>query len=192
MTSQSSPHKRGSLCISPGNSNATSPTSLYRSLDETACEIRIVTLLAGRSEEPLECTLQTVPLNDPGSYEALSYTWGDASQKCRITTDHHEQWITASLDCALRHLRSPVASRRLWIDSVCINQTDKVERRHQVQLMRQIYQGASLVLAWLGPEGKGSDSGMNLIQKLARSAEDATILPIGRLSFSQVVAAVAV
>lgn len=37
-----------------------------------------------------------------------------------------------------------------WIDAICINQSDLSERDQQVQMMDQIYSGASQVTVWLG------------------------------------------
>lgn len=39
----------------------------------------------------------------------------------------------------------------IWADAICIDQSKLAERSQQVQLMRQIYQSASVVLVWLGP-----------------------------------------
>ena len=38
----------------------------------------------------------------------------------------------------------------LWIDALCIDQTNDSERSHQVQLMRDIYSKAGRVIVWLG------------------------------------------
>lgn len=38
----------------------------------------------------------------------------------------------------------------LWVDALCINQNDISERNHQVGQMKDMYQGAALVIAWLG------------------------------------------
>lgn len=38
----------------------------------------------------------------------------------------------------------------VWIDALCINQTDIDERSAQVRLMPQIYSNASCVIVWLG------------------------------------------
>jgi hypothetical protein len=46
----------------------------YRPLDKTSQEIRILTLRAGRIEEPIRCSLETLPLDDSRTYEALSYS----------------------------------------------------------------------------------------------------------------------
>ena len=41
-------------------------------------------------------------------------------------------------------------SRLVWIDSVCINQKDPLDKNQQVALMSKIYQQATRTLAWLG------------------------------------------
>ena len=51
----------------------------------------------------------------------------------------------------------------LWVDAVCINQSDIEERGHQVKLMRRIYKNATRVLIWIGEDiqfnnGHGSKS----------------------------------
>jgi hypothetical protein len=51
-----------------------------------------------------------------------------------------------------------------WIDQICINQTDLLERNDQVQEMGAIFSRASLVLAWLGPEDATSDAAISILQ----------------------------
>lgn len=41
--------------------------------------------------------------------------------------------------------------RRLWVDALCVNQSDEIERAQQVLRMRSIYTTASKVIIWLGP-----------------------------------------
>lgn len=38
---------------------------------------------------------------------------------------------------------------RLWVDALCINQSDNEERSHQVRQMRQIYSRSKEVLCWV-------------------------------------------
>jgi hypothetical protein len=65
--------------------------------------------------------------------------------------------ITESLSSGLMHLRRGKKERLLWIDQLCINQEDKMEKTQQIMLMRQIYSSAGRVLVWLGAdEGNGS------------------------------------
>ncbi|KAI5357970.1 putative heterokaryon incompatibility [Septoria linicola] len=51
---------------------------------------------------------------------------------------------------ALRHLALPDKTRLLWVDAVCINQSDDTEKSKQVQRMRAIYSQAASVIIWLG------------------------------------------
>jgi hypothetical protein len=59
-------------------------------------------------------------------------------------------WITYNLWTALRRLRLNDRSRLLWVDAVCINQSDDDEKSSQVRMMGDIYRGAARVLRWLG------------------------------------------
>jgi hypothetical protein len=42
------------------------------------------------------------------------------------------------------------ASQSLWIDAICIDQTDVLERNHQVGQMGLIFSGAVRIISWLG------------------------------------------
>jgi hypothetical protein len=66
---------------------------------------------------------------------------------------------------ALRILQEDKKSLELWIDSICINQLDSVEKSSQVGKMGQNYSEAALVLSWLGPEDSKSKS---IIAKLSK------------------------
>ena len=48
------------------------------------------------------------------------------------------------------HLRKEVEPRTLWIDAVCINQSDPVDKSVQIPLMRDIYGKAQQTIIWLG------------------------------------------
>lgn len=47
-------------------------------------------------------------------------------------------------------VRGPTEERVLWIDAVCINQADDIEKTHQVGLMTEIYKGTWRGIVWLG------------------------------------------
>ncbi|KAH7627866.1 heterokaryon incompatibility protein-domain-containing protein [Sordaria sp. MPI-SDFR-AT-0083] len=92
--------------------------------------------------------------------------------------------ITASLDTCLRHLRaiyhssspspespSPGTPLALWIDQLCIAQSDSHEKAMQVGLMSQVYSRAEQVLVWLGPVADGSDEVMDAFAELGREFE---------------------
>jgi len=105
-------------------------------------------------------------------YEALSYTWctpldpetvhiatvGSSSSASSSTLP-----VRQSLASALRHLRYGDRPRTMWIDAICINQSDVEERNEQVIRMADIYRLAQRVIAWLGPD---SADGSQAIQVL--------------------------
>lgn len=75
--------------------------------------------------------------------------------------------VTENLLAAMHHLRQERTSTTLWIDAICINQSDKLECSHQVRLMRDIYQKSSRVIVWLGPKSSHSDKAMSLLLQLS-------------------------
>jgi hypothetical protein len=65
--------------------------------------------------------------------------------------------VGPNLDQALRTLREipeTKAGKRIWIDSLCINQADLVEKSQQVKRMGNIYSEAERVVSWLGEDVK--------------------------------------
>lgn len=54
----------------------------------------------------------------------------------------------------------------LWIDAVCINQADEVEKSWQVQQMWTIYNSTEYMATWLGNAADNSDLLMDQISKL--------------------------
>ncbi|KAF2651323.1 HET-domain-containing protein, partial [Lophiostoma macrostomum CBS 122681] len=114
---------------------------------------RILRLEPGARDAPIDCTLLTRNIHEPDLiYEAISYAWGDQSDRVSITCNGQHLSITQSLHGALAVFRLVDKPRLLWADAICINQNDLQERGSQVQLMRSIYKSASEVLIWLGPE----------------------------------------
>ena len=122
----------------------------YNELDFQEREIRVVVLLPGQWSEPIRCVLTVVRLGKAPSYQALSYVWGDPRNQQKVSVNQQPFLITRNLHKALRRLRDPDAVRMIWVDALCINQEDVIERNQQVRLMSDIYKSASEVLIWLG------------------------------------------
>jgi hypothetical protein len=142
----------------------TMPGFAYRPLERARREIRLLQILPRHSEavnaddaDSIQCALEHASLDDKPEFQALSYTWGDASRVRKITLNGAVVTVTENLELALRHLQSGSLVKRLWVDAICINQQDDHERSAQVQQMRTIYESASLVIVWLGPAADDSD-----------------------------------
>lgn len=85
-------------------------------------------------------------------YDALSYTWGGEVDKDSptIILNCQKVSVTRNLFDALYNLRQSTGDQILWVDALCINQTDPREKGHQVGQMRNTYEKAETVLVWLG------------------------------------------
>jgi hypothetical protein len=98
-------------------------------------------------------------------YAALSYVWGqrDASNPVFIELESQAFEVTPNLFSALQELRHPTQKIALWVDAICINQKDVLERNEQVKLMTAIYENANLVLMWMGRADKSSIAAMKFL-----------------------------
>lgn len=85
-----------------------------------------------------------------GRYEALSYTWGDPSDLVMIHCGRQWHFVGRNLYQALEKLRHRDRRRVVWVDALCINQSDEAEKSHQIGLMPDIYRNCSETIMWLG------------------------------------------
>lgn len=132
-------------------------SDLYEPLDSHDRETRLVTLQQGHFEDTIRCNLSKVSLMNEPSFQALSYTWGGPSFAGQIYLNGQPHQVTNNLESALRHLRHVSEPRVLWIDALCINQKDVLERNSQVRHTNSIYKKASEVVAWMGEEAEDSN-----------------------------------
>ncbi|KAI1090781.1 heterokaryon incompatibility protein-domain-containing protein [Rostrohypoxylon terebratum] len=124
----------------------------YESLPIDGSQIRLATILPGQKHKKVKCIVTKFPFakdsNSSLEYEALSYVWGDATE------------------------------RVIWIDAICINQTSIPERNQEVRRMSEIYSRAKNVIVWLGridepddayhiDDGRASDNLRGLLDALA-------------------------
>jgi len=125
----------------------------------------------GNSGDCVQCSVTTHSLDQTPDFEALSYTWGDPARRRSILCNQKSLQVGYNLWEAFQHLRYPDRSRTMWIDAICINQADIVERGEQVQLMDKIYRQAASVIVWLGAASKNSSAAFRLIHQLHTIAE---------------------
>ena len=112
-------------------------------------EIRLLVLEPGQGDEEIQCYLVHAPLAWRTHYEALSYTWGDQNIRDPIICAGERISVTSNLRSALKSIRCNDRPRVLWVDALCINQNDMVERGKQVKQMGKIYTQARQVLICL-------------------------------------------
>jgi hypothetical protein len=144
---------------------------------------------------PISCSLVTKDLNDICKFDALSYTWGnplgrvpgpeEGTPECdgwsapafEINCGDKQIKVTTNLYSALLVLRYyltvavgldfPKLSDHIWIDQICIDQTNTTEKNAQVRLMSRIYRQASSTQVWLGGNDKCADDFQHISERLA-------------------------
>lgn len=126
-------------------------------------------------------------------YDCLSYTWGDPMSRDLYPPDALKDEMSAICDKQIRHadgsiikvtenliqalkrlaefgyvssLDSPTP-QYLWIDAICINQGDNVEKSSQVAMMDVIYSLAETVVVWLGEEDFHTAGALKTMKALA-------------------------
>jgi hypothetical protein len=147
---------------------------LYQPLERN--RIRIVTIQPGEFDDDITISLSCVMFSEDKlpPYEALSYVWGSSSDGKRVNVagvPNGSLDVTPNLYVALKYLRYGDKPRTMWIDAICINQKDDIEKGPQVALMGDIYRRADRVVVWLGPEANGSDRAMALIENTGRQVD---------------------
>jgi hypothetical protein len=124
---------------------------IWTPVDRTRKKMRILDLDAGVPDSPLRGRLRNISLEalTKPTYETISYAWGDTALVQSIFVDDKTMAIPASAALALRCMRLPEKHRSLWIDCICVDQDNNLEKGHQVRLMAEIYVSSSCTLAFI-------------------------------------------
>ncbi|KAK5073001.1 hypothetical protein LTR64_000592 [Lithohypha guttulata] len=133
---------------------AYSPSQIYQRLNSTSQEIRLLKVSSALNEGRIQCQLQTTRLSS-AQYVVLSYQWGTSDVSHEILLDGHVFRVRPNLWAFLDVIREQQAMM-LWIDALCINQNDVLERNAQVRIMGDIFRSASMVVNWLGAGSQNS------------------------------------
>ncbi|EKG17708.1 Heterokaryon incompatibility [Macrophomina phaseolina MS6] len=133
--------------------------------------IRLLKISPPTGDHLIHCTLSTVDISTIPTYEALSYTWAidsDLPSVLRIPTGETRTIIVdnSTLDIfknlynaliQLQELGKSGVEAYIWIDAICINQKDEVEKSVQVNMMGDIFRRAERVVVWLGQSSMATD-----------------------------------
>ncbi|KAF3041524.1 hypothetical protein E8E12_005038 [Didymella heteroderae] len=140
----------------------------YQPLDKEKRQIRLLKLHAGTSGS-IRCDIVLFDLDDSYSEQpfwAVSYTWGPPRPTFDITVGGQRFSLRENVFRFLVNFCEKEPPRALanghapllWIDSICIDQDNVLERNHQVGLMAEIYGRCETVLMWLNNEGQDDSS----------------------------------
>jgi hypothetical protein len=148
--------------------------------------IRLITL-DSYSKEPtsrharITITLDVYELTTAPAFDALSYTWGDSNsgyldealaipkgQPGHVYCNGAPIELQPNLFDALEMLCTTSLAREshIWIDAICIDQDNLVEKSSQVQLMGMLYESAASVIVWLGLEDSTTSDAFTVAERL--------------------------
>ena len=151
------------------------PTTIYTvcPLNPENAEIRLLKVeLAHSHDGALRCAFYRVSLDKhPPPYTAVSYCWGQNRHDHVIYLEQTAVKVTKIVDNVLRGVLNDGAAF-VWIDQVCIDQSNTFERSNQVGLMSGIYSRAHRVLVYLGEAGEHTAMAVDFVEQYHNSLKD--------------------
>ncbi|KAK7724759.1 hypothetical protein SLS63_008453 [Diaporthe eres] len=138
--------------------------------------IRLATIYPGVGDDDVlvDLHIESFTMHSPPRYEALSYVWGSTEPPELVWVGGPGRatlQVTTNLRTALQHLRYPDQERVMWVDALCINQSDDVEKGAEVARMGELFACAAHVVVWLGPEADGSDMAMERLEYIGSQVD---------------------
>ncbi|KAI8960752.1 heterokaryon incompatibility protein-domain-containing protein [Daldinia sp. FL1419] len=121
--------------------------------------IRLLELEPSLPQDPIRCKLLHVNSSENHQYEILSCDWQSSTgPHVPVSLNGQTFDVPSEVYVALRRVRLEGKSRLLWLEAICINQqlnkkdqdVDEAERNIEASYLRNIYQGATGLLAWIG------------------------------------------
>lgn len=141
----------------------------YRYSPLPADEIRLLRVVDASDPGDIVCSLQQCSRAET-SYTALSYCWGDATPVANVRVEGGTLGVADNLWSFLQQFGNShrATEMLLWIDAICINQTDADEKSAQVNMMWSLYENAQLVLVWLGVGDSSTESVFSVLEGFAK------------------------
>ncbi|KAL9596612.1 MAG: hypothetical protein Q9179_004551 [Wetmoreana sp. 5 TL-2023] len=135
-------------------------------------EIRLVRILRGTDDKSIHLELKHFKLDKAPPFYALSYCWGDITSVEKCSCEYSDTEGLLALTSSLCKMLSMIEAKGctnglpLWVDQICINQTDWEEKADQITLMGQIYAAAQKTLIDLGEENPSDQKAFALLSCL--------------------------
>lgn len=131
---------------------------IYTPLSNASTHVRLISIQPGEESDAIQISIIDAPLDSKPEFVALSYAWGEPHPHAMNGIGQYTIAVAENLYNALKMLRRNIKTRLCWIDALCINQDDAIEKASQLPLMRRIYREAELVVIYVGEEQDGSEN----------------------------------
>jgi hypothetical protein len=157
------------------------PTFTHSPLNLDKNEFRLVKIECDESlNPPVQLRVCQFSAQDAPDYTALSYSRGIQQDKRDIAINDCRIKCGANLLSFLQTLATSEQPSWYWIDALCINQSNTLERNHQISLLSDIYSSATKVIAYLGPAADDSDNAFDLITRFNNESVEAPFKALDR------------
>ena len=130
--------------------------------------IRLVQLKPGRRNEEVSVEIVPVLFDEAPPYEAISYAWGEVDVVESVSVNGVKCQIPVNLLAFFRQRRSMPKQSPLWIDALCIDQTNPADKKAQIMHMAQIYRKCKQFTIWLGEESETSALAVAALIKIGK------------------------
>ncbi|GIZ45835.1 hypothetical protein CKM354_000898600 [Cercospora kikuchii] len=133
------------------NSGSPAPVAAYSPvpLEDPKTQIRLLRFVSAVGHSPLALETSVWSLDEAPPYVAISYTWGGLNTRTVVINGEPVR-IRYNAYYALRQVQLHHRQIHIWIDSICINQSDDAGKSAQVAMMYRIFNGATQVVSSLG------------------------------------------
>lgn len=161
----------------------------FAPLDRSVKTIRLLSFVDEPPGPGIYCALETYHLARCPPFVALSWASGGPKPRRDILVNHQSLPVHDNLYAALEVLQTEGArfsedpSREItligqyfWVDDICINHEDTLERGHQVNLTGDIFSSATCVVSWLGSTANDSECAMRAISEGISPSWDLDVL----------------
>ena len=137
----------------------------YTPLRDPSSQIRFLEVDCETSgpDDLIKCRLATWDVETAPPYHAISYTWGPEEPTETILLDDGPAVVRKNCADVLRQLIYFKSCLYYWLDALCIDQTNVIEKNAQVAMMGSIFSKAEHVLVCIGQE---DDDGEYALQEI--------------------------
>lgn len=149
---------------------------LYQKLPLNMFEIRLLRLdLTANPTSEIRRTLRKHDLSQDPDFVALSYTWGESTPSRNIIVNDCNFPVTLNLYHFLKRQREALRDSNIWVDAICINQSDLLEKNQQIPNLNMVYMAANALTIWLGEDSSDSKLALEWMGSLVGDSPYATM-----------------
>jgi len=159
-----SPHMPAAISLLETLSISAEHYYRYSLLPNPKTYIRLLKLTA--EGEEIVGSLEVFPVSEAPLFCALSYAWGTDPPTTLFMCDSGRLSVTEHLLSGMKRIRCANSTPWIWIDAICINQTDNEEKADQIPLMEKIYSIAEHVLVWLGEATEDTEHALGQLEHI--------------------------